>query len=297
MRRHIIYLIMIIFTAVSPAISAEEYDAVKVAYLGPEGTYTEEAALFWFTDDKVLLPKDEVSEAVEAVLTGEADFAVIPQENTLGGAVTNYIDTLILTEDIWVTGEVILPISQTLMGVPGATVGDIRIVCSHAQGLTQSGVWLAENIPDAETRVMQSTAAAANFVAEQNDKSIAAIAAPGAARLYGLEILATDVQISDTNKTRFYVLSNEQMSGEKLTHAVFIATCEANRIDDILIEIHEAGLEIVCLHDRPEGSDLGCYNYVIEVESESGITEDQVEAVEILDGVRLAGRFQTVQKK
>jgi prephenate dehydratase/chorismate mutase/prephenate dehydratase len=271
-------------------------EIIKVSYLGPAGTYTEEAAQFWFREGETLDPKKTVNDAVMYVLSGDADFAVIPQENTLGGAVVNYVDTLIAAEDACVVGEVVLPISQTLMGVPGATIEDVKTVCSHAQGLTQSAAWRSEYLPDAEAVEMSSTAAAASFVAEQGDKSIAAIAAPGAAPLYGLEVLARNVQITDLNRTRFYVLSARPLEADGLARAVFVATCEGSQIDDIIGEIHNTGLEIVSLHDRPEGSRLGRYHYVIEVEDEAGITDAQVETVSAMEGLRFAGRFQAVEK-
>lgn len=269
----------------------------RVSYLGPAGTYTEEAAQFFFQNGEVLNPKETVNDAIADLLSGEADYAVIPQENTVGGAVVNYVDALIGAEDAFVVGEVVLPISQTLMGVPGAALSDIETVCSHAQGLTQSATWRSEHLPDAKTEEMASTAAAASYVAETGDKSIAAVAAPGAAALYGLEVLAENVQITDANKTRFYVLSRQGLDGDGLTRAVFVATCEANRIDDIIVRLHDAGLEMVALHDRPEGSALGSYHYVIEVGSEAGIIEAQIDAVLTMDGVRFAGCFNAVEKK
>lgn len=271
--------------------------AARVSYLGPAGTYTEEAAQFFFQGGEALNPRETVNDAIADLLSGEADYAVIPQENTVGGAVVNYVDALIGAEDAFVVGEVVLPISQTLMGVPGATLEDIQTVCSHAQGLTQSAQWRSEHLPDARTEEMASTAAAASYVAETGDKSIAAVAAPGAAALYGLEVLAKNVQITDANKTRFYVLSLHGLEGEGLTRAVLVATCEANRIDDIIVDLHDAGLELVTLHDRPEGSALGTYHYVIEVEGEAGVTEAQLDAVHAMEGVRFAGCFNAVEKR
>ena len=270
--------------------------AARVSYLGPAGTYTEEAAQFFFTDGGELNPRETVNDAIADLLSGEADYAVIPQENTVGGAVVNYVDALIGAEEAFVVGEVVLPISQTLMGVPGATLEDIQIVCSHAQGLTQSAQWRAENLPDARTEEMASTAAAASYVAETRDASIAAVAAPGAAALYGLEVLAENVQITDANKTRFYVLSRARLEGDGLTRAVLVATCGADRIDDIIVRIHDAGLELVALHDRPEGSRLGSYHYVIEVESEAGVVPAQIDAVLDMEGVRFAGCFNAIEK-
>lgn len=257
-------LLLLIFAAASAFAFADGPDAVQVSFLGPEGTYTEEAAQFWFQNGETLIPKATVKDAIEDVLSGEADFAVIPQENTLGGAVVNYVDELIAAEDVYVVGEVVLPICQTLMGVPGAALEDIKTVCSHAQGLTQSAKWRAEHLPEAETVEKSSTAAAASFVAEQGDKTIAAVAAPGAAPLYGLEVLAENVQITDANRTRFYVLSAQPLETDGLPRAVFVATCDGGQIDDIVVALRDAGLEVVSIHDRPEGSRLGRYHFVIE---------------------------------
>ena len=103
-----------------------------------ETTSEEEAAMFFFPEAKAMMPKETVDEAIADVMNGTVDYAVIPQENTLGGAVTNYVDALIKQNDAFVIGEVILPISQTLMGVPGAKIEDIKTVCSHAQRMCRS---------------------------------------------------------------------------------------------------------------------------------------------------------------
>ena len=267
----------------------------KVSYLGPAGTYTEEAAKLFFGEDCELSPQETVDDAIAELNAGNADYAVIPQENTIGGAVTNYVDALIAQEDVFVTGEVVLPISQTLMGVKGATLDDIKTVCSHAQGIAQSEKWRSENLPDAVTEEKDSTAAAAGFVAEKGDKSYAAIAAPGAAELYGLEVLAENVQISMENKTRFYVLSKTKAEGAH-TNAVFTAKCPANKVDDLIVDIHDSGLELTAIHARPEGSYLGSYNYIIEVEDADGITEEQINSADVAEGVRFLGCFDVTQK-
>ena len=274
---------------------AEEPSGI-VSYLGPEGTYTQEAAQFFFTGEETLIPRETVILAIGDVESGESDYAVIPQENTVGGPVVNYLDALISAEGVCVVGEVVIPISQTLMGVPGATLSDIRTVCSHAQGLAQSAQWRADHLPDAAATEMPSTAAAASYVAQQQDKSVAAVAAPGAAALYGLEVLAENVQITDANKTRFYVLSRVPLTEEGLTRAVFVVTCSGDRIDDIIVAVHNTGLELVALHDRPEGSALGEYHFVIECENPDGVTDEQIAAVSSLEGVRFLGGFHTAEK-
>ena len=268
----------------------------RVSYLGPAGTYTEEAAKFFCQSASAFLPESAVDLAIADVAEGRADYAVIPQENTLGGAVTNYVDALIGQNGIYVVGEVILPISQTLMAVPGATLADIKTVCSHAQGIKQTEAWRAEHLPDAVTKEMDSTAAAASYAAQQRDKSIAAVAAPAAAELYGLTVLAENVQITDANKTRFYVLSTKPLSGAAYAQAVFVADCRASRLDDIIVEIHNAGLELVTIHDRPEGSALGSYHFIIEVTASGGISAEQLERISRLAEVRFIGSFDSVEK-
>ena len=266
----------------------------RVSYLGPEGTYTQEAAEFFFGDNGEYIAEDSVSRAIDDVIDGISDYAVIPQENTIGGAVTNYLDALIEKNDVYVVGEIILPISQTLMGIEGASLDDIKVVCSHAQGIAQSEVWRKENIPDAVTEEMSSTAAAVSYVAEMGDKSIAAIGASRAGELYGLSILAENVQITDNNKTRFYVLSDSPIS--RGNHGVFVVQCEANRIDDIIVELNKVGLEFVCIHDRPEGSLLGSYYYVIEVENNSGINKSQLNKLDKFSELRFLGCFDVKEK-
>ena len=180
------------------------------------------------------------------------------------------------------------------MGIPCTDIEEIRTVCSHAQGITQSAAWRKEHMPDAETKEIPSTAAAASYVSETGDRTIAA---PAAAGLYELEILTENVQITDANKTRFYVLSSSQPDGNPLPRAVFVATCEANRIDDIIVEISKTGLELVTIHDRPEGSRLGSYHYLIEVENSSGITAEQIEKIKAVPEVRCLGSFTVSEKQ
>ncbi len=149
-------------------------------------------------------------------------------------------------------------------------------------------------LPDVRRICPGGGRAAASYVAETGDRSIAAVAAPGAAALYGLEVLSERVQLTDANRTRFYVLSRQALADEGLTRAVFLLTCEGNRLDDFIVKIRDAGLELAALHDRPEGSRLGMYRYLIEVTDETGITDDQLAACEDEDA-RCAGRFEAVE--
>lgn len=187
-----------------------DYDNAVVSYLGPVGTYTEAACGKFFEQKGSYVPYETVDLAVQALVDGESSYAVIPQENTIGGAVTDYIDTLIAQDSVSVVGEVELPIDQNLLTVPGAQLSGIKTVYSHKQGIAQGKEWLEENLPDAEVIEVSSTAEGAKMVAEGGDSSVAAIASSGAADVYGLEILAANIQNNDKNKTRFYVLSGEE---------------------------------------------------------------------------------------
>ena len=214
--------------------TAETADVTTVAYLGPAGTYTEEATKLFFGDNDELLAQQTVSDALALVDNGTAAYAVIPQENTIGGPVTDYIDALLRDKDARVVGEVVLPIRQTLMGLPGTDLSQVKTVYSHKQGLAQSAAWLDENLPNAERVEAASTAAAAQKVAEGGDTSAVAIAAPGAAGLYHLEVLQNNVSKSEANKTRFYVVSKKANEREGYARAVFVAETTADGLPDVL---------------------------------------------------------------
>jgi hypothetical protein len=112
-------------------------------------------------------------------------------------------------------------------------------------------------------------------------------------------VLAENVQITDANKTRFYVLSTSRLDAadESLTHAVIVASCEANLIDDIIVGIHDTGAELVTIHDRPQGSQLGTYNYILELENRTGFSEELQKELDDLDAVQFRGSFQVMEKQ
>ena len=243
------------------------YDTATVSYLGPEGTYTQEACAQFFDGKGTYLPCETVPDAVQALTEGKSNYAVIPQENTIGGAVIDYVDTLMASENVSVVGEVELFISQNLLVLPGTTLDDIQTVYSHKQGIAQGKEWLAENLPDAEVTEAASTAEGAKTVAEGKDKSCAAIASAGCAEVYGLEILAAGIQNNDKNKTRFYVLSADTPATATADRLVFIADGSAKDLPALMAEMEKRGITLVTLHDRPEKTELGNYRYLMECSS------------------------------
>ena len=279
----------------APKPDAEIADVTKVAYLGPAGTYTEEAAKLFFGGNDELMPQATVADALALVSDGTAAYAVIPQENTLGGPVTDYIDALLAAHDVSVVGEVVLPIRQTLMGLEGTDLSKVTRVLSHKQGLAQSSAWLDENLPDAERVEAASTAAAAQQVAEGGDTATVAIAAPGAAKLYGLEVLQENVSKSEANKTRFYVVSRQANKLPGYNRAVFVANITAEELPGTLDAACSNGTKLVCVHDRPEKSELGAYRYIIELEREGGFTDEDVARLEGVSSLGYLGRFASVE--
>ena len=147
------------------------YKDATVSFLGPEGTYTQEACEVFFDKQGSYVPYETVPDAVKALAAGQSDYAVIPQENTIGGAVTDYLDTLITNTEVSVTGEVELPISQNLLVIPGTELSDLKTVYSHKQGIAQGKEWLEKNLPDAEVIEVSSTAEGARMVSEGKDRS------------------------------------------------------------------------------------------------------------------------------
>ena len=272
-------------------------DNSNISYLGPNGTYTEEATKYFFKNGNYI-PKSNVKEAILDVINDNSKYAVIPNENTIGGVVTNYADELLNAKDVYVVGEIIIPINQTLMGINGAKLEDIKTIYSHQQGLIQSEEWRKKNLPNAKVIETSSTALAAKQVKEANDKSIAAIAAPLAAELYGLNVLAKNVSIIDTNKTKFYVLSKSRLKQENViqTNALFKACLDADSLAKIIVKIKQLGINIVAIHDRPLGTKLGLYNYLIELQNEKGFNDEVLMELDLNLNFDFLGSFNVLNK-
>ena len=151
---------------------------------------------------------DTFRDAMMAIEEGSADFAVLPIENSTAGIVSEIYDLLAEFEN-YIVGEQIIKIEHCLMGIPGATLADIRTVFSHPQSLMQSARYLNER--DFKQISMQNNAFAARKVAEDGDKTQAAIASEYAAEIYGLSILAKGINHSSTNSTRFIIVTNQKI--------------------------------------------------------------------------------------
>lgn len=246
-------------------------DAV-VSFLGPAGTYTEQAAERLFPQGAVFQPRETVADAVSDVVENRADFAVIPQENTIGGPVYDYLDELLKHQELYVAGEVELPIRQALLAPEGASLTTIQTVYSHKQGIVQGKDWLEANLPDAQVVEVSSTAEGARLAAQCTDGSIAAIASTQAAKVYGLQVLAESIQQNDDNVTRFYLLSTQPWCTEAPERMTISATGPAEALPELLKALDAQGLGLISLHDRPAKTTLGEYVYLLEC---SGGTQEE----------------------
>ena len=185
-----------------------ETQKARVVFQGAEGAYSQAAMTQYFGDQVNSFHVETFRDAMSAIDEGSADFAVLPIENSTAGIVTEIYDLLQEYEN-YIVGEQIIRIEHCLLGVPGAKLEDIKTVFSHPQSLMQSARFL-ENY-DWRQISMQNNAFAARKVAEEGDRTQAAIAGEHAAKIYGLEVLQKGINQSDSNSTRFIIVTNQKI--------------------------------------------------------------------------------------
>ncbi len=179
----------------------------RVAFFGPAGTFTEEALLS--QDDlasRERVAYGSVPEVIASVERGEAEVGVVPIENMIEGSVSVTLDTLAFESDLLVQREIDLPVSLDLCAPPGVSLADVRTVVSFPHALAQCRGWLAKKLPGVEARASHSTSDAAREVARSKRRDLAAICNSLAAEIYGLHVLASDVEDHPENQTRFVLV-------------------------------------------------------------------------------------------
>ncbi len=194
-----------------PFIEMDELDTRKarIVFQGAEGSYSQAAMQKYFGDKINSYHVDTFRDAMGAIEEGSADFAVLPIENSTAGIVSEIYDLLVEFEN-YIVGEQIIPIEHCLMAVPGTKLSDIKTVYSHPQSLMQSARYLQEH-PDWKQISMKNNAFAAKKVADEADKTQAAVAGEYAAKVYGLEVLEKGVNDSTSNSTRFIIVTNQKV--------------------------------------------------------------------------------------
>ncbi|MGH8993447.1 MAG: prephenate dehydratase [Acidimicrobiia bacterium] len=250
----------------------------KVAFLGPPGTFTEEALLSQADLAAAeLVPIRSISEVILSVEQGEADLGIVPIENAIEGSVNLTLDTLGFDSDLLIQREVVLAISLNLCAKPGTGLSDIRTVVSMPHAVAQCRDWLAAKLPNVEVGAANSTAEAAQQVARSRAAGRAAISTTLAARLYGLEVLAGDVEDHPENQTRFVVLGRgipARTGHDKTTIVVFQSQDRPGSLLAILQEFAARAVNLTKLESRPTKRGLG--NYCFFIDCEGHITDELV---------------------
>jgi prephenate dehydratase len=248
----------------------------RVGFLGPEGTFTEQALLSQHDLaglDLVALPS--IPEVLAAVSDGRVDLGFVAIENSIEGAVTVTVDTLAFETDLLIQREVEMGVQMNLLAPSGVGVGDVRRVLSIPVASAQCRGFLHNVLTEATLVATSSTVEAASLVAgDEHDGHTAAIAPVVAAKLYGLDVLASDIEDHPDNTTRFVVVSRQGIppsSGhDKTSIVVFQRTDRPGSLLAILQEFAARSINLTKLESRPTKKGLGNYCFLIDLEGHVG---------------------------
>jgi prephenate dehydratase len=267
---------------------------VRVGFLGPSGTFAEEALRASAPAGVEEVPFATVWETVMAVQEGAVEQAVVPIENSLEGSVTTTLDALAgEAENVRIVGEIVRPIEHCLAARPGLGLDDVRLVVSHPQAIAQCAGFLRERLPAAATASAPSTAEAVRSVAS-SDEPVAALGPRLAAELYGCELLAEAVQDGSDNFTRFVWLGSEgaePAAAPTKTSIVFWGFNDESpgALVGVLGELASRGVNLTKIESRPRRVRLGHYMFFADLD---GAAEDG----EVSEALRaLSERVQTLK--
>lgn len=257
--------ILRLFREIMSACLAQQ-EPLKVAYLGPEGTFTQAAVLKHFGHSVRGLPLSSIDEVFHEVEAASADFGVVPIENSTEGTVNHTLDRF-LNSPLKICGEVELRIHQSLMGLMGS-LERIERICSHPQSLAQCRVWLDENLPGVERVAVASNAEGARRA--RDEKGTAALAGDTAAEVYGLKILAADIEDRPDNTTRFFVLGRKLFSpsgDDRTTLLVSISHTDApGALYRLLEPLSQHQVSMTRIESRPSHRRKWDYIFFIDIE-------------------------------
>jgi chorismate mutase/prephenate dehydratase len=257
--------ILRLFREIMSACLAQQ-NALKIGYLGPEGTFTQQAVLKFFGHSVRPLPLTSVEEVFHEVESGSADFGVVPIENSTEGTVNNTLD-MFLTSPLRISGEVELRIHQNLMGRM-TMLGDIKRVCGHPQSLAQCRGWLAEHMPAVERVPVSSNAEGARRA--RDEEGTAAIAGAAAAEVYSLNLLVPEIEDRPDNTTRFLVIGRTTANpsdADKTTLLVSAAKTDTpGALYRLLEPLAEHGISMTRIESRPSRKKKWDYVFFIDVD-------------------------------
>ncbi len=236
----------------------------KVAYLGPEGTYTQQAAIKYFGKNSELMPVHSIPEVFREVEAKNSFYGVVPIENSSEGMVSNTMDVLV-DSGLKIVGEVKMAIHHCLLGHPWAeSLKDISLVFSHQQSIAQCRLWLAEYLPNIEIRVENSNARAAQQTLQTPNS--AAIAGELNANLYGLKLMAKNIEDQPDNTTRFFVIGDQETkaSGDDKTSIVVGAKNQPGSLYKLLECFYKEDVDLTLLESHPTRMGDWQYNFFID---------------------------------
>ena len=242
---------------------------MKIAYLGPKGSFSHHVVQTAFPNEE-LQAFANITDVIKAYEQGVVDYSVVPVENSIEGSVHESLDYLFHQADIQAVAEIVQPIHQQLMTVPGQS--KIEKIFSHPQALAQGKKFIEEHYPEAQLEVTASTAYAARFIAEHPDQPYAAIAPKSSAEEYGLKLIAEDIQEMEANFTRFWVLGPEiptiplQSQTEKMSLALTLPDNLPGALYKALSTFAWRGIDLTKIESRPLKTALGEYFFIIDVD-------------------------------
>ena len=237
-------------------------EGLKIAYLGPEGTFTQAAAHKHFGHESRTLPCPSIDDIFRAVESGNADYAVVPVENTTGGSIPRTLD-LLLKSPLKICGEVMLRVHQNLIG---RDVQNIKRIYSKDQSLAQCHEWLNANLPHAERIAVSSNAEGARLASLEGNS--AAIGPEAAAEVYKLQVLAKNIEDEPNNTTRFLVMGKEDAppSGCDKTSLAFSAKNKPGAVHELLTPFAKHNVSMTKFESRPAGTGLWEYAFFVDIE-------------------------------
>ena len=240
----------------------------RVAYLGPPGTFTQQAVVQYFGEAVNYIECGSIDDVFQLARDGGADFGVVPVENSTEGAVNNTLDCL-LDNGVQIVGEVVIPIVQHLMIKPGASEASVKTIVSHKQSLAQCRSFLQVNFPNIELQECTSNAAAAEMAS--HDPSLAAIAGQSAATHFDLEIIRSSIQDKENNRTRFLVLglTGTSITGTDKTSIVAYAENKPGALFRLLEPFEKFGVSLTRLESRPSRQAAWEYVFFMDFEGHS----------------------------
>lgn len=274
-------------------------EPVQVAYFGPEGTFTHQAARHHFGEQSQLASVPSIREVFAAAEGGKVALGVVPVENTTEGIVTEAYDAL-AQFDVTICAEIVLRISHDLLSATGR-LEDIVRVGSHRQPLAQCRRWLETRLPDAERIETSSTATAAQESADDTSGAFAAIGSSIASEVYGLQVVESGIEDRRENSTRFLVLSQTppSASGRDLTSVVFtIRKDQAGGLFRLIEPFADQGVNLTTIQLRPIHGKPWEYLFFLDLEghqNDPAVQAALASASQVAHSARILGSFPRAQ--